>query len=494
MPKNLLRSSRLSKNLSPIVEKFLSSIKDDVKIAFYDVLGTQVHNIMLIEEGIVSKADGSKILNELQTIKHKILEKTIDYDMSFEDIHPFIEDQVIEKLGIETGGKLHSGRSRNDQVVLDIKLKIRDDIINVASKMIELDDILQKLSKKYTSAICPLYTHTQRAQLGTFSHYFLSYASELHRHLNRLFDCLIRLNSNPLGAGAVGGTSFPINRHRTMELLGFDTIQLNSLDAVSSRDYTLELISIYSMIAIYISRIAEDLILWSSGEFKFVIFDDAFSSVSSALPQKKNPDTAELLRANCAEILGKMVAVYTIQKSLFSGYNRDFQQIKPLIWDSKEILTTCLDILIGILSSLEINSKNMEKATQESNLIALDIAEYLVISCSISFRMAHSIVGSLVQHNPQNLVNSKEIQKIAKDQFNISLQIDQQELEKFQTPLYCLERRKSEGNPSQEQQIIMLKTLQTEVAEIRAKFDAKSNLFKDCIRKIDDIIMQYIQE
>ncbi len=479
--------------MSPIVEKFLSSIKDDVKIAFYDVLGTQVHNIMLIEEGIVNKSEGSKILKELQTIKHKILENTIEYDMSFEDIHPFIEDQVIAKLGIETGGKLHSGRSRNDQVALDIKLKNRDDIIIVASKLLELDEVLQKLSEKYKSTICPLYTHTQRAQIGTFSHYFLSYASELHRHLGRLYDCLIRLNSNPLGAGAVGGTSFPINRPRTTELLGFNSIQVNSLDAVSARDDTLELISIYSMIAIYISRIAEDLVLWSSGEFKFVIFDDAFSSVSSALPQKKNPDTAELLRANSAEILGKMVAVFTIQKSLVSGYNRDFQQIKPLIWDSRETLVICLDILIGILSSLEINAKGMELSTQESNLIALDIAEYLVLSCSISFRMAHTIVGSLVKHNPQNLINSKEIQKIANEQFNVTLQINQQELEKFGNPLFCLKRRKSEGSPSPAQQDIMLERLRAEYTEIQAKFDAKSNLFKDCLQKIDEIVAKYIQ-
>ncbi len=494
MPKSFLRNARLSKDLLPIVEKFLSSIKDDVKIAFYDVLGTQVHNIMLIEEEIITKTDGTKILKELQAIKSKILDNTIEYDMSFEDIHPFIEDQVIEKIGIETGGKLHSGRSRNDQVVLDIKLKMRDDIINVALKLLELGNVFLKLSEKYKSIVCPLYTHCQRAQIGTFSHYFLSYTSELQRHLTRLFDCLIRINSNPLGAGAVGGTSFPINRQRTGELLGFDTIQINSLDAVSSRDYCLELISIYSMIAIFISRIAEDLVLWSTGEFKFVIFDDAFSSVSSALPQKKNPDTAELLRANSAEILGKMVATFTIQKSLFSGYNRDFQEIKPLIWDSKEILNVCLDILMGILSGLEINSKNMELATKESNLIALDIAEYLVLSNPVSFRMAHSIIGTLVQQNPEDLTSAKEIQKIAKEKFNLTIKINPEELEKFQNPQYCLENRKSLGNPSQVQQELMIDAFGKDLAEIKKKFEAKNNIFKECINKIDKIVHQYIQE
>ncbi len=493
MPKTILRNARLSKDLLPIVEKFLSSIKDDVKIAFYDVLGTQVHNIMLIEEGIVDQKDGVKILEELQKIKQKIIDNSLEYDMSFEDIHPFIEDQVIEKIGIEVGGKLHSGRSRNDQVALDIKLKTRDDIIVVASKLHELGNILLKLAEKYKSTICPLYTHGQRAQIGSFSHYFLSYASELYRHLSRLFDCLIRINSNPLGAGAVGGTSFPINRQKTTELLGFDTIQVNSLDAVSSRDFTLELISIYSMIGIFISRIAEDLVLWSSGEFKFVIFDDAFSSVSSALPQKKNPDTAELLRANSAEILGKMVAAFTIQKSLLSGYNRDFQQIKPLIWDSQEILIVCLNILIGILSSLEINSKSMELATQESNLIALDIAEYLVQSYPISFRMAHSIVGTLTQQNPQNLTSSIAIQKIAKEKFNLTLQINQEELEKFRNPLFCLEKRKSLGNPSQVQQELMIKSLRSDLVTIKEKFDAKTKIFKECLKKIDNIVVKYIQ-
>ena len=493
MPKDLLRNARLSKDVLPIVENFLSSMKDDVKIAFYDVLGTQVHNIMLIEQGIVKKEEGMRILGELQAIKQEIIENSIKYDMSFEDIHPFIEDRVIQKIGIEIGGKLHSGRSRNDQVVLDIKLKIRDDIIFLASKLLQLGDLFLSLAEKYEATICPLYTHTQRAQIGSFSHYFLSYATELLRHLSRLWDCLNRTNSNPLGAGAVGGTSFTIDRQRTTDLLGFDTIQVNSLDAVSSRDYTLELISVYSILAIFISRIAEDLVLWSSGEFKFIIFDDTFSSVSSALPQKKNPDTAELLRAGSAEIIGKMLATFMIQKSLCSGYNRDFQQIKPLIWDSQEKLSSCLDILIGIISSFKINDKNMESATLESNLIALDIAEYLVISYGISFRMAHSIIGTLVQQNGQNLTNSKEIQKIAKEKFNLSLQINQQELDRFRNPRYCLEMRKSLGNPSQKQQENMIQDLKRDFSQVKEKFDAKNKYIKACYEKINDIVVQYIQ-
>jgi len=491
MPKNILRTGRLSKDMSPIVEKFLTSVKDDIKISFYDVLGTQVHNIMLIEEGIVDPQDGSIILAELQKIKEEILAGTIEYDLTYEDIHPLIEDRVINMVGIEIGGKLHSGRSRNDQVVLDIKLKIRDDLIVIAKKLIYLGETLMDLARKNSIVICPLYTHLQRAQIGTFSHYFLAYIEELNRHLSRIWDCLIRVNSNPLGAGAVGGTSIPINRQRTTDLLGFDSIQLNSLDAVSSRDYTLELISIYAIIATFISRIAEDLVIWSSAEFKYITFDDAYSSVSSALPQKKNSDTAELLRAKSSEIIGKAFGVFTMQKSLYSGYNRDFQQIKPQLWDSQEILSENLDILIGILSSMEIHPEIMEQATKEGNLIALDIAEYLVLNNGISFRMAHGIMGEIVQHNPQDLTNSEIIASVAKDKFDLDLAVPQVELEKYNDPVYCLASRKSLGNPSPDQQEYMIELFNRELEDFSRKFKEKAEFFQLCFKKVNDLINDF---
>ena len=490
MPKNLLRN-RLEKDMAPIVEKFLSSVKDDIKIALYDIIGTQAHNIMLIEEGIIDPIDGAKILFELQKIKEQILDGTMEYDLDYEDIHPLIEDRVISAIGIETGGKLHSGRSRNDQVVLDIKLKTRDDLCEIAKKLLRLGDLLLKIASENEEIICPLYTHLQRAQLGTFSHYFLSYLEELTRHLSRIWDCLIRVNTNPLGAGAIGGTSFPINRNRTTELLGFEALQLNSLDAVSSRDYTLEIMSVYSIVAIFISRIAEDLVLWSSAEFNFITFDDSYSSVSSALPQKKNSVTAELLRGKSSEILGKTFATFNMQKSMYSGYNLDFQQIKPQLWDSSESLLECLDILTGILSSIEIHPDSMYRASKEGNLIALEIAEYLVLRHGISFRMAHGIVGSIVQQSPADLINSEVIAAKAWEKYEITLVVPQEELEKFNDFLYCLSERKSLGCPSPEQQKYMNQVFKQDIARYRQNFNEKTRFLQNCYEKIDGIVNHY---
>ncbi|MCK4383995.1 MAG: argininosuccinate lyase, partial [Candidatus Lokiarchaeota archaeon] len=289
MGKNLYRAG-LDTPLNNNALKFLSSLKEDFWIFEEDIVGTQVHDIMLFEQKILNEIEIRKILVALENIKKKIQNNQIELDGSFEDIHPFIEKRVIDGIGIEIGGKIHTGRSRNDQISVDLRLKIRKELNSISEELFALVEILLNISKKNINSYLPLYTHLQGGQLGVFSHYINNYIAQILRSLERIEEIYNRVNKNPLGACAIGGTSININRFRTSELLGFDGIAYNSIDAISSRDYIYETLMGLSLLAIQFSRIAEDLIIWSTKEFDFIEIADEYCSVSSVMPQKKNPD------------------------------------------------------------------------------------------------------------------------------------------------------------------------------------------------------------
>ena len=383
--------SRLGTDLSNVTLDYVSSINDDSEIAFYDILGSQAHVLMLYENKIITKSDAKKILSALEDLK----DEKFDVTSGAEDIHELIETMVIRKAGITSGGRMHTARSRNDQVALDIRMKIRDDINTLCNCLLDVIEALVSVANNHQKTIMPLYTHLQQAQVGVLSHYLLAYADVLFRDFDRLYMTFMRVNESPLGAGPVGGTSIPIGRHSTASMLGFDGIVENSLDATSSRDFVAEYVSMVAILMTNLSKIAEDFVIWSTSEFSFIELADEFTSPSSVMPQKKNPDILELTRGKTAEIIGNLTAILATIKGLASGYGRDLQQIKSSIWSTSKTSINALLIIKSILLTLHINEKQMKKAAESGYLIALDIAENLVQK-GIPFRTAHKIVGSLV--------------------------------------------------------------------------------------------------
>jgi len=407
----MMYRSRLGNDLSDITLEYVSSIKDDQEIALFDILGSQAHVIMLEENNIISKNDAKKILQALESLK----KEPFDSNSNSEDIHELIESLVIKKIGMQSGGKMHTARSRNDQVALDIRMKIRNDINILCNCLLDTIESLISVAKNHQKTIMPLYTHLQQAQVGLFSHYLLAHADALFRDFERLYDAYSRVNQSPLGAGPVGGTSMPIDRQRTADLLGFTELVENSIDATSTRDFVAEFVSIIAILMTNLSKIAEDFVLWSTSEFSFIELSDEFTSPSSVMPQKKNPDILELTRGKTSEIIGNLTSILTTIKGLSTGYGRDLQQIKSSIWSTSKTSISALIILKSIILTLQVNEKQMKKATDSSYLISLDVAEKLVLK-EIPFRTTHKIVGSLVQQahlskKPLNKLTPKEIKK-----------------------------------------------------------------------------------
>ena len=446
--------SRLGKDLDDITLSYVSSIKDDSDIAFYDIIGSEAHVIMLYENKLLSKIETKKILTALEELKGGNISQP---DFEPEDIHELIESLVIKKTGIENGGKMHTARSRNDQVALDIRLKIRDDINILLQCLIETISTLLKTAQENTKTIMPLYTHLQQAQVGVFSHYLLSYADSLLRDLDRFMSLYGRVNQSPLGAGPVGGTSLPIDRDSTAKLLGFSSLVENSIDATSTRDFVAEYVANSAIMMTNLSRLSEDFIIWSSAEFSFIELSDDFTSPSSVMPQKKNPDILELTRGKTSQVIGYLTSILTTTKGLPSGYGRDLQQIKSSIWSTSKTSITALIIIKSMLSDLTVNQEKMQKATEEGFLIALDLAENLVLE-KIPFRAAHNIVGNLVQlaHNSKKLLSDLELSEIESLRIKDIKSTKLFELIQKTTVSSSLKQRKSKGSAGTSEQTRMI--------------------------------------
>ena len=450
----LMYRSRLGKDLDDITLSYVSSIKDDSDIAFYDIIGSEAHVIMLYENKLLSKIETKKILTALEELKGGNISQP---DFEPEDIHELIESLVIKKTGIENGGKMHTARSRNDQVALDIRLKIRDDINILLQCLIETISTLLKTAQENTKTIMPLYTHLQQAQVGVFSHYLLSYADSLLRDLDRFMSLYGRVNQSPLGAGPVGGTSLPIDRDSTAKLLGFSSLVENSIDATSTRDFVAEYVANSAIMMTNLSRLSEDFIIWSSAEFSFIELSDDFTSPSSVMPQKKNPDILELTRGKTSQVIGYLTSILTTTKGLPSGYGRDLQQIKSSIWSTSKTSITALIIIKSMLSDLTVNQEKMQKATEEGFLVALDLAENLVLE-KIPFRAAHNIVGNLVQlaHNSKKLLFDLELSEIESLRIKDIKSTKLFELIQKTTVSSSLKQRKSKGSAGTSEQTRMI--------------------------------------
>ena len=447
--------SRLGKNLEKVTLDYVSSIDDDIEIAHYDILGSQAHVIMLYENKIITKNEIKKILKGLESLKKEKFDKKTDS----EDIHELIESLIIKKIGIDAGGKMHTARSRNDQVALDIRMKIRDDINITCQCLLDTIKSLVVLAKKHQETIIPLYTHLQQAQVGLFSHYLLSYADALFRDLDRLYVTYGRVNENPLGAGPIGGTSIPIDRLSTGKMLGLKGIVENSIDATTTRDSAVEYIAALAILMTNLSRISKDFSIWSTSEFSFLELSDEFTSPSSVMPQKKNPDILELTRGKTSHVIGNLTSMLSTIQGLPSGYSRDLQQINPSIWSTSKIAISALLVMESMLKSVIVNKKNMKKAAEDGYLIALDLAEKLVHN-GISFRKSHQIIGRLVKiahksGKPISELNKSEIKKeIKAKEVSLELLI---ELIQSTTITSSLHDRTSQGSSGISEQKRMIK-------------------------------------
>ena len=389
-----LWKGRFKKELAKETNDFNSSIKFDKRMFEEDITGSMAHAAMLGATGIIEKSESEKIIDGLSAILNDIKSGALEIDETAEDIHTFIEGELTARLG-DTGKRLHTARSRNDQVALDIRLTLRKEIGEIEELVKELIGVICQKAEENKQTIMPGYTHLQRAQPITFAHHIMAYAAMLCRDLDRLADVKRRMNICPLGSGALAGTTYPLNREAVAKELGFDGITLNSLDGVSDRDFCMELAAALSIIMVHLSRFSEEIIMWCSWEFKFVELDDAFSTGSSIMPQKKNPDIAELVRGKSGRVFGDLTALLTVMKGIALAYNKDMQEDKEAIFDAADTVKMCLTAFTPMIDTMTVLKENMRNAAAKGFINATDCADYLV-GKGLPFRDAYKATGELV--------------------------------------------------------------------------------------------------
>jgi len=389
-----MRKGRFRKSLARSAARYSESVSFDRRLYRYDIAGSVAHAVALTKAGIISAAEQKKIEFGLREIEKEIGSGKFPWDEALEDVHMNIESALTKRIG-EAGAKLHTARSRNDQVALDVRLYAKDQIKRTSSQLKKLQKSFLKLAGKHVDLVMPAYTHLQRAQPIFFAHYLLGQIEAFARDAERLADCLKRTDVLPLGSGALAGSTIVLDRELIARELGFAGVSQNSLDAVSDRDFVCEFVFSLAMIGMHLSRLSEDLIIWSTSEFGFVEFSESFSTGSSLMPQKKNPDMAELTRGKTGRLYGNLMSILTTLKALPSAYNRDLQEDKEALFDSVDTVSAALKVFSAMMPELKVNRKRMEAAAKDPNLLATDLAEYLVKK-GMPFRAAHDAVGKLV--------------------------------------------------------------------------------------------------
>ena len=378
------------------VEEYTASLPFDWRLYPYDIQGSIAYARALVKAGVLTEVEEQRITRGLEEIRKELDEGELDLDPAHEDIHMYIEHQLIEKVG-ELGGKLHTGRSRNEQVALDLRLYLRAEIGRIVHEIRDLQEALLDQAERHLDAVMPGYTHLQRAQPVLWSHHLMAYVEMLARDALRFQDCLTRITVMPLGSGALAGTAYPIDRDALAQDLSFPEVSRNSIDAVSDRDFALEFLAGASITMMHLSRLSEEIILWATAEFGFVDLPEAYATGSSLMPQKKNPDVAELARGKTGRIFGDLIALLTTMKGLPLSYNRDLQEDKEAVFDAVDTLRETLQVLAPMVQGLRVDAERMRQATEEGFLNATDAADYLV-SKGLPFRQAHEVIGTLVRY------------------------------------------------------------------------------------------------
>ena len=389
-----MRKGRFSDAAAEIAQHYSQSVSFDWRLYRHDIAGSIAHARALAQAGILTSEELEKIYNGLHDIEKEIADGKFEWDQSLEDVHMNIEAALTKRIGA-AGAKLHTARSRNDQVALDLRLYVKAETAEIGARLRSLQTALLNLAEQHVDVMMPGYTHLQRAQPIFFAHYLLGQMEAFERDGDRLSDCLTRTDVLPLGAGALAGSTIVLNRTFVAAQLGFSSVSQNSVDAVGDRDFVSEFLFCLAMIGLHLSRLSEDLIIWSTNEFGFVEFSDAFSTGSSLMPQKKNPDVAELTRGKTGRLYGNLMSILTTVKALPSSYNRDLQEDKHALFDSVDTVKAVLEVFAAMLPELTVNRERMERAASDPNLLATDLAEYLVKK-DMPFREAHEVVGKLI--------------------------------------------------------------------------------------------------
>jgi len=440
-----LWSGRFSEKTDRIVEDFTSSIDIDKRLYAYDIEGSIAHCRTLAKGAIISEADADVLIGGLRKIKNEIERGNFQFDHRLEDIHMHIEARLVEHVG-KIAQKLHTARSRNDQVALDMRMYLKDETQRIIGSLIQLRQVIVDMAKANIDVVLPGYTHLQRAQPVLLSHHLMAYYEMFSRDTERFKDGLKRINVMPLGSAALAGTTYPIDREYTAQLLEFPSVSANSIDAVSDRDFIVEFISAASLSMVHLSRISEELIIWSSSEFGFIELPDSFATGSSIMPQKKNPDVPELVRGKTGRVFGDLMSILTIMKSLPLSYNRDMQEDKATLFDTVDILTECVGIYIAMLPKLKINKEAMLRATSTGFLNATDMADYLVTK-GMPFRQAHDCVGNAVFYA---LSKNQELHELSLEEMKSFSKIIEADIFNILSTEQMISRRKSIGGTATE--------------------------------------------
>ncbi len=445
MSNDKLWGGRFSAQTDEMVDDFNSSIRFDKRLYKQDIKGSIAHAKMLEKQGIITSCELEKIIFGLNKILEDIEQGKVSFSVSCEDIHMNIEKLLTDLIG-EAGKKLHSARSRNDQVALDFKMYSQEENILIQTLLYDLLEVILKLAKENINTIMPGFTHLQKAQPVTFAHHICAYFEMFKRDISRLKDCRERTNTCPLGACALAGTTYNTDRKYVSDLLGFYEPTLNTMDSVSDRDFAIELVSVISTIMMHLSRFSEEIILWCSKEYDYIELDDKFSTGSSIMPQKKNPDIAELVRGKCARVYGDLMGILAMMKGLPLAYNKDMQEDKEFLFDAVDTVKMCLEVFTKMLSTIKVNAQNMLKSSKSGFLNATDVADYLVKK-GIPFRDTHRIAGEIVFYCIQN---SKNIEDMTLDEFKSFSELFGDDIYNEISLEACIQKRKTLGGPSSE--------------------------------------------
>ena len=455
-----LWTGRFKKSLDKKTNDFNSSIPFDCRMAEQDIRGSVAHATMLGKQGIIDKSESDKIVASLKEIAADLESGALEIDMTAEDIHTFVEGELTKRIG-DSGKRLHTARSRNDQVALDLRLYLLDRCDELEASLKALIEVIADKAEENYDAVMPGYTHLQRAQPVTLGHHLLAYAEMLLRDLDRLYDCKKRMAVSPLGSGALAGTTYPLDREYVAELLGLEGVSNNSLDGVSDRDYALELLSVLSIIMVHLSRFSEEIIAWCSWEFKFIELDDAFSTGSSIMPQKKNPDIAELVRGKSGRVFGDLQTLLTVMKGIPLAYNKDMQEDKEAIFDALDTVIMCLDTFAPMLETATVLRENMRNAAARGFINATDAADYLVYK-GLPFRDAYKATGMLVATSidkgltleTRPIEENKAVCDLFEEDVYTAIDLDE-----------CVRKRTVKGGPSPECVMNEVKALKKKIAE-----------------------------
>jgi len=485
----LLRGGRIGAARKDVVE-FTASIKSDQKLLEAVIKINEAHVAMLMEQEIINCQMGAKLLQALAELDPKM-----KLDPSIEDVHLAVEEEVNKKVGVETGGNLHIAKSRNDQVATAIRMALRTSLLELMNLVIKLQGSLIELAEKHTEMLFPSYTHLHPAQPVTFAHILLAYLDALQRSLKRLEETYPRVNLCPMGAGAIATTSFPINRNRTAELLGFSKVLENSVDAVGSRDFILETLANLTLLAIDISRIAEDLILWSSPDFGIIDLPESFSFTSSIMPQKKNPDVLEVIRARMSQVLGNFVASASTLKALPSGYNLDLQEITPKLWESIETVSNSLFMLSELTKNLNVN-KNVFSKQILNYSTTTELANLLFKKYNVPFRTSHKIVGAVVKtlldkEMALSDLTPELLNKTAKDSAGITLAVKPADIKDSIDPKKFVESHKTMGGPAPAEVKRMLKNRKQMTSQSKTSLKEQKSKLEEADSQLKSVVQRY---